>query len=390
MSTAIATMKKSLSRFSEPVLCQLRRELRRGLGVVAMASASMTCLAAEPAPAAGTAAPATTTALRLFVSGHSLTDNPIADDIVRIAASQGTEARYNQQILLGSTIKARTHGQGNWSGYRQGKNRVGSNTDVIAELRSGKAIGGDRYGTVLITERHDMLGPLIWEDTVRHLRHFHEQAYRANPAVQTHFYASWMGVKDKSNPQSWIRYERAADQAWQCLSTRVNTSLAHEGRPDRLKHVPAGLALAGLVERATREQVPGITQASAKATLDQLFTDDVHLTRVGAYYLALVSYSAIQGRSPVGAWAPAGVSAAQAQALQSIAWELVSASAAAPSPTLPQCRSYIATSFCETFWTQVGHKDAIGDCKRTFTQATSDNPMHFDAARDAAYWLPSP
>lgn len=357
-----------------------------GTCLVLLFSAAWPTLASEPAQAAGP--------LRLFVSGHSLTDNPIPDDIVQIAASLGTPARYNQQIVPGSTIKARTHGQGNWSGYRQGKNRQGSNTDVIDELRSGKAIGGDRYGVLLITERHDLLGPLIWEDSIRHLRHFHELAHKANPKVQTHFYASWLAIQDKSNPQAWVRYERAADQAWQCLSTRVNTSLAHEKRSDRLKHIPAGAALAELVDRATRQQLPGISQGSTKATLDQLFTDDVHLTRAGAYYMALVSYSAIAGRSPVGAWAPAGISGPQAQALQSVAWDVISGTtktkAQAQAASLDQCRNYLANTFCETFWTFTGNPGAIGSCKNTLSQAGRDNPLHFDAARDAAYWLPAP
>lgn len=358
----------------------------RCLGVAALVCTAATSLAAEP-----TQAPPGN--LRLFVSGHSLTDNPVGEYIVQIASSLGTPARYNQQILPGSTIKARTHGQGNWSGYRQGKNRVGSNTDVLAELRTGKDIGGDRYGVLLITERHDLLGPLVWEDTVRQLRHFHERAREANPAVQTYLYTSWLGIKDMSNPQPWAQYERAADQAWQCIGTRVNTSLTHEGRPDRIRHIPAAAALAALVDRATREQVPGLSQANAKATLDRLFTDDVHLTRTGAYYVALVSYAAIHGRSPVGAWAPSSVGASLAQALQSAVWDFLSQSTSSTKPLdLAQCNSYMAKTFCEASGNYVndGNASTIAGCRQTFSRSGPDNPLSFDPRRDASHWLPAP
>lgn len=381
-------MNKAPVHFSVSILAKLLASL----GVAVLAQAPTLSLASEPGQAARKSPLPPPGNLRLFVSGHSLTDNPIADDILQIAASQGTPGRYNQQILLGSTIRARTHGQGNWSGYRQGKNREGTNTDVIAELREGKAIGGDRYSVLLITERHDLVGAMIWEDTIRHLRHFHEQAYKANPSVQTHLYASWLGIKNKADPQPWIRYERAADQAWQCVAQRVNTSLAHEGRPDRLRHIPAGAALAELVEQATRKQVPGLTQASVQATVNQLFTDDVHLTRAGAYYVALVSYATIYGRSPIGAWAPAGIGGAQARALQTVAWDFVSQASQVDSknPALAQCSSYMVESFCETFWTYVDRADAIGSCKRTFAQPRPENPLHFDPQRDAGHWLPTP
>ncbi|WP_066271605.1 hypothetical protein [Hydrogenophaga palleronii] len=360
--------------------------LLRSLGAAALVFGTVASLAAEPpqAPSGN---------LRLFVSGHSLTDNPVGEYITQIASSMGTPARYNQQIVIGSPIRARTHGQGSWSGYRQGKNRSGSDIDVLGELRSGKEIGGDRYNVLLITERHDLLGPLIWEDTVRQLRHFHERAHDANPAVQTYLYTSWWGIKDMANPQTWVQYEREADQAWQCIATRINTSLIHENRPDRIRQIPAAAALAALVDRSTRQQLPGFSQADVKATMGQLFTDDVHLTRAGAYYVALVSYATIYGRSPVGAWSPSGVGAAQAKALQSVAWDFLSPSTPPAKPlTLAQCNSYMVKTFCEASGNFVSKGDAgtINGCKQRFSQSGPDNPLSFDAQRDAAHWHPAP
>lgn len=331
-------------------------------------------------------------AARIFFSGHSLTDNPLPEDVAAIAQSLGTSARWNQQNIPGSPIAARTRGSGGWSGYSAGKNREGQGMNVVEELRRPRTLGGERYDTLVITERHDLVGPLIFEDSVRVLRHVHERLIEGNPQATTYFYESWLDVSDKNDPRAWITYERAASPAWQCMATRINRSLAAEGRSDRIRSLPAGAALADLVERATQgEGLPGITASSVKGTVDRLFEDNVHLTRMGSYYMALVSYATIYGRSPVGAWAPSGVSKEQAASLQNVAWRHVSSNQdKLQSNNLGQCRALMQASFCGTFWRFRGHPQHAPGCVSHFGRADTENPFYFDAAKDAAYWLPAP
>lgn len=374
--------------------------------------------APAPAPAqAGAAAPVATASppvawgtpvasARIFISGHSLTDQPadsggsaqsLGNQLVRTANGLlgADAARYNQQIALGSPIRVRTAGinydRVNWPGYSQGKNANGSNLNVLGELRNPATPGIARYDTLLITENHDSLQQLQYEDTVRYLRHYHERVIAANPSARSFFYESWKDVQDFSNPATWIAQERAQSRAWQCIATRINTALADEGRADRILPLPMGAALAALVEQAVAGNVPGISAGSAAATLRNLFTDAVHLTTAGFYYAALVNYAAIYQRSPVGAPAPAGMSAATARALQDLAWSYVSNFYANwRAPSLDACRTEVAQTFCPIYWNYRGRGDQVASCTAFFSAARSDNPLWYDRAANASYWFPAP
>jgi hypothetical protein len=268
--------------------------------------------------------------------------------------------------MAGASLQARTRGrppsETGWDGYRQGDNRDTQNMDVIAEFLAPRTIDGDRYDVLVITEVHSLLWAILGWDTVRLLRHYHERFMEGNPEGQTFFYEAWLGVNDKEDPRSWMAYERAASPVWQCVATRVNASLAAEGRDDRIASLPAGLALVELVERATSaEGVPGVSGETVLETINNIFSDDVHLTRLGAYYVALVSYSFINDQSPIGAWAPADIDDLQARSLQQVAWEFVSGYRASNKPLeLAECRALVRDSFADLYWRYIydGHNYA--------------------------------
>jgi hypothetical protein len=331
----------------------------------------------------------------VFISGHSLTDDPLGEFMGSIAQSMSTPMSWNEQIVLGSPIRARTRGDNpadpSFSGYRTGKNRGGSGLNVAAELANPQTLGGQRYDTLVLTERHDLANVLLWEDTVRYTRHFHERLITGNARANSYLYHSWLNVTNKNDPSAWINYERSAAPAWQCVAARVNQSLAGEGRGDRMAYLPAGLALANLVEQATRSGVSGISGGSVRETMDRLFSDDVHLTRLGAYYMALVSYASVYRRSPVGAWAPADVTAQQARALQDIAWQSVANHYnSAGTPSMPQCQAVMREQYCAVFAGYKGDSGMLGGCISRFSQQTQDNPFYYNAGGDAGYWFPAP
>ncbi len=333
---------------------------------------------------------------RVFLSGHSLTDDPLGEFMSSIAQSLATPMWWNEQIVLGSPIRARTRGDNaadaSFSGYGSGKNRGGSSgLNVAAELANPQTLGGQRYDTLVLTERHDLANVLLWEDTVRYTRHFHERLVTGNARANSYLYHSWLEVMNKSDPSAWINYERAAAPAWQCVAARVNQSLAGEGRGDRMAYLPAGLALANLVEQATRSGVAGISGGSVRETMDRLFSDDVHLTRTGAYYMALVSYASVYRRSPVGAWAPADVTAQQARALQDIAWQSVASYYnSAGTPSMPQCQAVMREQYCSAFAAYKGGAGMLDSCIGRFAEQTQNNPFYYNAGSDAGYWLPAP
>jgi hypothetical protein len=354
-------------------------------------------------------AAAASTPQRVFISGHSLIDQPVPGYLARIAESLGQPLQWNRQYLVGSAIRYRTQGRDRetgWAGYSVGLNREGEGLDVIQELRKPRTTDGQPYDTLVITEQHGVLDSIVTHDTIRHLRHYHERFIAGNAQGQTWFYEPWLGVTDKNDPSRWLAYERDAAPMWQCIVTRINTSLAAEGRADRIQPLAASLALATLVERAVRGQVPELAAGSTRATLDRIFLDRVHLTHTGAYYMALSVYAATFGRSPAGAWAPEQVSPPLAAALQRVAWEAVSAERAARKPMpLAACGPHLKTLAPVYFdymrddhWAQQGDslrytyrrlRDQLKWRWRLWS-AHDGNPFRYDPANDNSYWLPAP
>jgi hypothetical protein len=355
----------------------------------------------------------------IFWSGHSLTAPPIPDFVAEISARFGTPSSWNQHSMAGASLEMRTRGNPpaptGWRGYQQGLNRDTENMDVIEELRGHHSVGGEPYGALVVTENHSFMWILLRGDTVRYLRHYHERYLEGNPAGQTYFYQAWLGVNDKSAPQSWIEYERAASPAWQCVATRVNMSLAAEGRSDRIASLPAGLALTELVARATSAAgLPGISGPSTQATMDRIFSDDVHLTRLGAYYVALVSYAFIRDHTLDGAWHPVDIEPEQAIILQQTASDFVSDYKANNTPLeLAECNAYIREHFAAHYWrydfdrpqeaSTSWWRSIIDNSKRTarrlrlirewqrsFADDAVENPLRFDPLTDQSFWFPAP
>lgn len=239
---------------------------------------------------------------RLFYSGHSLLDEPLPRDVAAIAASLGTPLQWNRHHLDGSSIRDRNQ----------------------QRAESASAVQGGPYDALIVTEQHTLIGNLVWNDTVGQLRILHDRFIDASPHGRTWFFASWLNIDNPDDPWRWVAYERAAAPLWQCVATRIDVSLAAEGRRERLAFLPANVLLATLVERATQGSgIEGVSAGSTRATMRRLFRDDVHLTPLGSYFVALVVYASLFNRSPAGAAVPDGIDLQAARALQGMAWELV-------------------------------------------------------------------
>jgi hypothetical protein len=348
----------------------------------------------EPSPVPGPALPGPRASAAIMISGHSLTARGIFANMEAVAASQGTPMVWNTQIVNGSPTRFRTRGfdfnDPTFPGYGMGENRNGTNMNIAAELLYPQTIGGQRYDTLVLTERHDIVNTLLWEDTVRYTRHFHDRLVAGNSGANSYLYHSWLAINNKVDPSSWIGYERTVAKAWQCTAARVNVSLAAAGRGDRMTYLPAGLALTDLVEQAAlRGAVAGVSGGDAAQTIDRLFTDSLHLSPLGEYYMALVSYASVYRRSPVGASAPYGVTAEQAYALQNQAWQSVSNYYNSQSvPGMEQCQAVMRDEVCSAYANYSGNWGVGAICSDRFSQPAQSNPFYFDAASDYGYWFP--
>lgn len=303
----------------------------------------------------------------VFISGHSLVDNPFAEYLNDISVSKGVEYNWNQQIGIGSPIRARTSGDAlppnAWAGYREGKNRSGNDMDIIAEMANPATIGvGERYNLLLITERHDIIETLRWEYTSSLLRHYHDRVRSSDPLAETYFYHSWLYI-DPADPTAWINFERNILTAWECTVDKINLTLEDDGLPQAMKMIPAGWALTDLLVRILNDEVPGFTGTDAEK-IDDLFDDNVHLNIEGIYFVAAFSYAIINRNSPEGAAIPSGISTATGTALQQIAWQnAASYLATQQTKTMAQCQTVIRDQLCSEFYTFIGDPSKISACQ---------------------------
>jgi hypothetical protein len=278
---------------------------------------------------------------RTFISGHSLLDEPHGHYLDAIVPSQGAYTfEWERQNILGSPLRVRTAGSSQsdadlisgaysaWTGYRDGTNKAGDDLDIIAELR-GPAEVSAPYTDLVIGENHNSIEQSIYENTVRFLLHYEAEFATGNSAGQTHLFTTWkdyVGIgSSAADPTVWIAHERAQMAYWEAMVSAANERLATLGISRRISTLPASGALAELVEQATTGTVAGITGASVSATMATLFSDDVHLTDVGKYFIACVTFASVYRRTPVGAAYVSGgyntVTSTQAASLQTIAWE---------------------------------------------------------------------
>lgn len=276
---------------------------------------------------------------RLFISGHSLTDRPLGDFLAALAGQEGRWLRWNMQHLAGSTLRDRAQ-----DGYRRGVDRQGGPADVLREFG---APADPAYDALILTELHTLLDSLVRNDTIGNALDLDERFRSANPAGQTYLFSAWLDLDDRRNPARWIAYERVAAGAWRCVAERVNLSLAARGAHGRMTLIPAAEGLAFLAEEALAGRVEGIRPADA---IGMLFDDDVHLTRAGTYYVALLTHGVLHGSASYPAWAPDDIAPATAEALQRAARSFLDRLPdRRPGVGGADCRTYLATIYAPRY-----------------------------------------
>ena len=290
---------------------------------------------------------------KLFISGHSLTDRPLPDFLAALAGGAGHALEWNMQHLEGSSLRMRTQGDGPaaWGGYCQGTDRNRQPIDVLDEL--GRRPAGPPYDTLILTEVHTLLESLIWNDTIGHAVDYEARFFASNPEGQTYLYAAWLNVDDLDDPKNWIAYEDAATRAWQCTTIQINNRLVAKGRTRPVRLIPAGPALAALVEQAvSKEGVEGLSASTPRATMERLFRDDVHLTPLGNYYMALVTYVALYGSLPADPW-PSDLDPLLARELQVFADRFMTRWHEEQARVPINCSQYLADEFAGTYLSYV-------------------------------------
>lgn len=332
------------------------RLIRVGAAVVALcvlASEGNSAMGQETRGAAGPSAWASKDRVRAFYSGHSLSDG-VPEVVEQIARSLGHRLSFEVQSQGYSLIRQRTKGENpsasDWPGYRAGNNRRGAGLNVADELQRPQRLSpGDKYDVLVVTERHDLPAIARKEKSAFYLAEMAKHLIAGNPDAEVLLYHSWLHV-DPDAPWPWIDYERAISPMWECVASRANLDLPMRGDHPRVRVLSGGSALAELAAALWDGKVPGVIASTPGARVRLLFSDNVHMTDIGRYYVALVHYAVLFGRSPEGAFVPKIMALETGRHMQTMAWQFVSSygqrANAAARRDMSECRTLMQEEIC--------------------------------------------
>ena len=258
-----------------------------------------------------------------FYIGHSLSDQ-IPDMVKSLSDDMfAVDFDWAYQSIPGAPLR--------WQWDRKINKDYSENPPYYYAFYSeeGGLPTGD-YNVLVLTESVPRYWSII-DDTYQYADSLVTYALSYNPNIQIYLYEDWHCIK--SGTPTGCDYDIDASP-WR---QRLDDDLAMwESVVDTLNNrfnpinpicmIPAGQGLARLYDAIEEGKVPGI------ASIEDIFSDDIHLTDVGKYFVACVHFAMIHNTSPVGLTNQTQVwwggdfeppTAAQAKIFQEIAWETV-------------------------------------------------------------------
>jgi hypothetical protein len=237
--------------------------------------------------------------------GHSL----VGRDMPAMLAALGGHG-HNSQLGWGASLM--NHWTGEVPGFAE-ENRPPVFRDA------GEALDSGEFPVVVLTEMVELRDAIRWHDSGHYLAEWAARARAANPDVRLYLYETWHRLDD---PAGWeARVAADLPALWEAEVLRP--AVAQAGV---IHVIPGGQVMAALVAEAEAGRLPGI------AGRRDFFGDDIHLTDLGAYAIALAHYAVIYGRSPVGlphlasgadGTAKGAPSPEAARAMQEVVWRVV-------------------------------------------------------------------
>lgn len=248
----------------------------------------------------------------VFFVGHSLVSPTLPEMIENLVSSQvGGTGFADYQVINGSPLAF------NWD---NGASAQGANARTI--------IPQGRHQVLVITEAVPLLNHTTWSDSNGNALRYYNLAMNASANNRVYLYETWHCINsgtsagcayDENDHIPWRARLDSELARWESIANFVNAQKQAPQRP--MSIVPAGQALAHLHDEIAAGRVAGMNSSR------ELFTDDIHLSHQGFYFIAMVHYATLYGRSPIGL--PNSIpgfgapTAAQARRFQEIAWETV-------------------------------------------------------------------
>lgn len=225
--------------------------------------------------------------LTVFHLGHSLVNRDMPAMLQQLA---GAGHRYNSQLGWGTTLRAHW-GDDTINGFEV--------ENAHPQFRPAHdAVKSGEYDAIVLTEMVEIRAALRYHDSPAYLARWADEALTARPDVRLYLYETWHPLDD---PDGWLeRLDADLQRYW--LDGIAKPAAAMLPDTAQLRIIPAGQALAAFVRAV--EARGGVGNVTSRADLFARNADgtqdQIHLNDLGNYLVALVHFTVLYHRSPVG------------------------------------------------------------------------------------------
>jgi hypothetical protein len=225
--------------------------------------------------------------LNVFHLGHSLVNRDMPAMLAQLAPDGHS---YHSQLGWGTTLRA------HW-----GDDAINGFESENAHSRfrpAHEAVKSGEYDAIVLTEMVEIRDAIRYYDSPKYLGLWVGEALAAKPEVRLYLYETWHRLDDKDG---WLeRLDRDLDRSW--LSRVLGPALGEMPPTANIHLIPAGQVLAAFVQAV--EATGGVGNVRNRTDLfarnPDGSIDPIHLNDLGNYLVALVHYSVLYHKDPVG------------------------------------------------------------------------------------------
>ena len=270
-----------------------RRSTLLGSLVAAIGGGSLYWYLSRPPTAASVRArlvdklPAPEGPMNVFHIGHSLVNRDMPAMLAQLAPKGH---KYNSQLGWGTTLKAHW-GDDVINGF-DAENAHAQFRPAEEAVRSGE------YDAIVLTEMVEIRASIRYYESPEYLARWAKEALTARSDVRLYLYETWHQLDDK---EGWLeRLDLDIDRYW--LSRVLGPALTDLPAATRIHLIPAGQVLAAFVRAVEAKggvgNVRDRTDLFARSPDGTL--DPIHLNDLGNYLVALVHYTVLYQKDPIG------------------------------------------------------------------------------------------
>lgn len=224
--------------------------------------------------------------LRVFHIGHSLVNKDIPMMLEQLA---GAGHDHRSQLGWGAPLKSHWEPDVPVNGFD-----VENAHPRYQDAR--QAVDSGQFDVLVLTESVEIKDAIKYHDSPDYVRKWAKAAHAANPQTRVYLYEVWHELND---PKGWLeRLDEDLGLYWE--GVLLAQGLAHGDTGGLVYVIPAGQVMARLVREI--ETRGGVDRLRTREDLfflnDKGKRDNIHLSPLGNYLVALTHFAVLYHRAP--------------------------------------------------------------------------------------------